>query len=101
MIIVRFRMQCRTGKADEVMAALEAVVGPSRSLAGVVSFDVGRDIVDPDVFIATEIFDDRAALERQEALPEVVAALAVLEQALAAEPEATIFDVSATEKWSG
>lgn len=101
MIIVRFRVQCQAGKADEVMAALAAVVPPSRALDGVLSFDVGRDVVDPDVFIATEIFEDRAALERQESLPEVAAALGVLERSLAAEPDATIFDVSRSEAWAG
>jgi quinol monooxygenase YgiN len=56
-------------------------------------------VTDPDVFIATEVFDDRAALDRQEALPEVGAALGVLDDALADAPEATIFHVSSSEPW--
>ncbi len=99
MIIVRFKVQCQPGKADGVREALAKVVTPSRALPGVVSFDIGRDIEDPDAFIATEVFDDRAALERQESLAEVTAALAVLEESLAAEPEATIFEVSSSEPW--
>jgi quinol monooxygenase YgiN len=81
------------------MSALRDVVPPSRALDGVVSFDIGRDVTDPDVFIATEVFDDRAALGRQEALPEVAKALGVLEESLAGEPEATIFHVSSSEPW--
>ena len=50
-------------------------------------------------FIATEVFEDRAALERHESLPEVAAVLGVLEESLAAEPEATIFNVSSSEPW--
>lgn len=48
------------------MAAMEQVIAPSRALVGVVSFDIGRDLTEPDSLIATEVFEDRAALDRQE-----------------------------------
>lgn len=99
MVVVRFMVRCQPGKAEQVGNALQDVVLPSRALAGVVSFDIGRDITDPDVFIATEVFEDRAALDRQESLPEVANALAILEDSLAAEPVATIFHVSSSEPW--
>jgi hypothetical protein len=44
------------------------------------------------------VFEDQAALEREEALPEVAKALGVLESSLVAEPDATIFRVSSSEK---
>ena len=50
-------------------------------------------------FIATEVFDDMVALERQEALPQVQEALAVLGESLASEPEATVFHVSSSAPW--
>ncbi|HET9461862.1 MAG: putative quinol monooxygenase [Gaiellaceae bacterium] len=99
MIVVRFKMQSQPDKAEQVLAALQDVIAPSRALAGVVSFDIARDLADPNAFIATEVFDDRAALDRQESLPEVGRALAVLEESLVAEPEATIFHVSSSEPW--
>lgn len=99
MVVVRFKMQCQPEKTEQVMAALEKVIASSRALEGVISFDIGRDLVDPDSFIATEVFEDRAALERQESLPEVAQTLAVLEESLAAEPEATVFHVSSSEPW--
>jgi quinol monooxygenase YgiN len=71
MIVVRFKVQCRPGMTEEVRAALAEVVAPSRELEGVISFDIARDLADPDTFIATEVFEDRAALDRQESLPEV------------------------------
>ena len=83
------------------MAALRSVVDPSRKLDGVISFDIGRDVADPNSFIATEVFDDRETLERQESLPEVTKALGILEHSLSAEPEATIFEVSSSEPWGG
>jgi len=97
MIVVRFKVQCQLGKADQVQAALEQVIAPSRGVDGVVSFDIGRDLADPESFIATEVFEDRAALDRQESLPEVARTLAVLQESLAAPPEATIFHVSSSE----
>jgi hypothetical protein len=45
------------------------------------------------------VFEDREALERQESLPEVQRTIGLLENLLAAEPEATIFHVSSSEPW--
>ncbi len=95
MIVVRFKVRCRPDRTEDVRAAMEAVIGPSRALEGVHHFDIGRCLDDENALIATEVFADRAALERQEAQPEVAAVLGLLEDALAAEPEATIFEVSA------
>jgi quinol monooxygenase YgiN len=99
MILVRFKVQCQPDKTEEVMAAFESVIAPSRAVDGVISFDIARDVTDPDSFIAIEVFEDRAALERQESLPEVSTTLAVLEESLVAEPEATVFHVSSSEPW--
>jgi quinol monooxygenase YgiN len=72
-----------------------AVVGPSRNIPGVIHFDVVRDVIDTSCVMAVEVFDDRAALDRQEELPEVAAAMALFESgALAAEPEYEIYEVS-------
>jgi len=48
-----------------------AIVAPSRAMSGVINFDIGRDITDPDSLSATEVYDDRAAMDCQEAQPEV------------------------------
>jgi quinol monooxygenase YgiN len=79
-----------------VRAALEAVIEPSRALAGVIRFDIARDLADADSFVATEVYEDRSVLERQEALPEVEAALALIRD-VAVEREATLYDVVASE----
>ena len=101
MVVVRFKVKCKPDHTEQVMAAFEEVIAPSRAVGGVISFDIGRDLVDSDSFIATEVFEDRAALDRQEALKEVGKAMAVFEEALAAEPEATIFEVSSSEPHGG
>jgi quinol monooxygenase YgiN len=99
MIVVRFKVQSQPEKSDQVAAAFAEVLGPSREVEGVISFDIARDLADPNSFIATEVFEDRAALDRQESLPEVAKTLAVLEQSLAAPPEATVYNVSSSEPW--
>jgi quinol monooxygenase YgiN len=101
MVVIRFKVTCKPEKAEEVGAAMEAVVGPSRGLDGVLSFDIGRDLTDPNSFIATEVFEGRGAVERQEAQPEVAKVLGLLEDSLAAEPEATLYEVSSSEPWGG
>lgn len=97
MIVIRFKVQCQPGKTEHALAVLDKVVAPSRALEGVISFDIGRDIVDPNSIIATEVFEDRAALDRQESLPEVAEVMSVLPQIVAAAPEATMFHVSSSE----
>ena len=66
MIILRFRVVCLPDKTDQMMAALREVVAPARAVEGVISFDIARDLTDPNAFIATEVFQDEAARERQE-----------------------------------
>jgi len=88
-------------RLSRLMVAFKEVIAPSRKVDGVLSFDIGRDVADPHSFIATEVFADKTALERQESLPEVAKTLGILEQSLAAEPEATIFHVSSSVPWGG
>jgi len=97
MIIVRFKVQCQPEKTEQALAVFEEVIAPSRAVDGVVSFDIGRDLANPDSIVAIEVFEDRAALERQESLPVVEKTIGLLEELVAAEPEATIFHVSSSE----
>jgi quinol monooxygenase YgiN len=99
MIVVRFKVRSRPDRVDQLRSLLNDVAVASQSVEGVVSFDVGQDVTDPCSFVATEVFDDREALDRQEALPEVAVAMASFEEVLVAEPEATIFDVAAAEPY--
>jgi quinol monooxygenase YgiN len=99
MIVVRFKVRCQSDKTGALIAAFKDVIAESRPLKGVVNFDIGRDLADPDCFIATEVFEDRAALDAQESLPSVKKTIALLGEVLAAPPEATIYHVSSSEPW--
>ena len=98
MIVVRFKVQCQADRADEVAAAMAEVVEPSRKLAGVVHFDVARDVTDQACVLAVEVFEDRSALERQEELPEVARVMSLFEAgALVDDPEYSIFEIASVE----
>ena len=97
VIIVRFWFRCHPGRAEDAVAALLPVIPASRALPGVVSVDFGRDIADPDAFIATEIYEDRAALDRQLELSETQAALAALRDGIVAERHSLIHHVARSE----
>ena len=96
MIVVRFKVKCRPEKTEQALALFREIAA-SRPLEGVVNFDMGRDITDPDTFIATEVFEDRATLDRQESLPAVKKTLSLLDQLLATAPEETVFEVSSAK----
>ena len=98
MLIVRFKARCLPDKTDEVWEAMTAIIASSRAMRGVINFDVGRDITDPDSFIATEVYDDREAMDRQEAQPEVAKLFDLIGAgALAGPPEWTIYEVASVE----
>ena len=99
MIVVRFKVKCKPEKAEQLRAAFEAVVAPSRTVQGCLNFDIARDVTDSNSFIATEVFADKEALARQETLPQVKNVIDLLPQVLAAEPEATIYHISSSEPW--
>ncbi len=94
MIILRFKVHAKPDKSDELMAALAEIITPARATEGVINLDIARDLIDPNSFIATAIYDDGAALERQESIPEVDRVMAMLPESLVAPPERTIFDAS-------
>ena len=88
----------QSDKTAELAAAMKAVVGAAREVPGVIHFDIARDLTDADALIATEVFEDRAAMEREEALPEVAKVVELMQSgALAGAPEWTVFDVASSE----
>src|SRR5467141_104074 len=94
MLILRQKMRAKPDKSDALMSALAEIITPARATQGVVDFDIARVLRDPDSFIATAIYEDGAALERQESLPEVHRVMAMLPDSLVAPPERTIFDAA-------
>ncbi|MEA2167068.1 MAG: hypothetical protein QOF76_368 [Solirubrobacteraceae bacterium] len=95
MQVIRFRVQLKPDRVEEALAAFAAVPPASREVDGVVSFDIARDVNDPNAIIATEVFADAAARERQEALPEVARVMSLLPDAVAAPPEVSVYEVPA------
>jgi len=94
MVILRFKIHSKPDKSDELMAALAEIITPARATEGVINFDIARVLRDPDRFIATAVYEDGAALERQESLLEVHRVMAMLPESLATPPERTIYDAS-------
>jgi quinol monooxygenase YgiN len=94
MVILRFKIRSKSDKSEQLMSALAEIITPARATNGVINFDIARDLLDPDSFIATAIYDDGAALELQESLPEVERVMAMLPESLVAPPERTVFDAS-------
>jgi quinol monooxygenase YgiN len=94
MIILRQKMRANPDESDELMAALAEIITPARATQGVISLDIAGVLNEPDSFIATVVYEDAAALERQESRPEVHKVMAMLPESLAAPLERTILDAS-------
>jgi len=93
MIVGRFKVECRPEWTDRIATAIAAVEEPSRQLPGVVHFDTARSLTDPNSFVAVEVFEDRAALDRQNAQGEVTALLRLIDQgALTRDYEWTVWE---------
>jgi quinol monooxygenase YgiN len=98
VVVVRFKVRCQPEKSSEMAAAMKAVVEAARRLDGVIPFDIARDLTDADALIATEVFEDRADMEREESIPEVAQVVELMQAgALAGSPEWTIFEVASSE----
>ncbi len=98
MLVVRFKVQCQPDKTEEMAQAMEAVVRAARQTPGVIHFDIGRDLTDEHSLIATEVFEDRPAMGRQEQTPEVAAVVDLIGAgAVTGPPEWTIYDVASAE----
>ena len=94
MVILRFKVHSKPEKSDELIAVLAEIIPAARATEGVINFDIARSLDNPDSFIATVVYDDGAALERQESAPEVHRAMAIFPDSLVGPPERTIFDAS-------
>ena len=94
MLILRQKMRAKPDKSKELMSALAEIIAPARATKGVISLDIARVLLEPDSFIATAVYQDGAALERQESRPEVHTVMAMLAESLAAPLERTIYDAS-------
>jgi quinol monooxygenase YgiN len=94
MLILRQKMRAKPDKRDELMAALAEIITPARATQGVISLDIARVLNEPDSFIATVVYEDGAALERQESRPEVHKVMTILAESLAEPLERTIFEAS-------
>jgi quinol monooxygenase YgiN len=94
MVILRFKIHAKPGKRDALRAVLSEIIPSARATDGVINFDIANNLDDPDAFIATAVYEDGAALERQESRSEVHQAMAIFSDVLAGPPERTIFDAS-------
>jgi quinol monooxygenase YgiN len=92
MLILRQKMTAKPDKSEELGAALAEIITPGRSVEGVISLDIAGALHEPDTYIATVVYEDAAAIERQESRPEVSKVVELLPDALAAPLERTFFD---------
>jgi hypothetical protein len=88
MIVVRFRANCPPERLHDALTTLAG-----RIVQGVIHYDVGRDVTNPDTIIVTAVLPDQDELDR-EAPPELGQLKALFADFPGEPPEATIFDLA-------
>jgi quinol monooxygenase YgiN len=101
MIVYRVEVVVRPEELPRARAMFAALVEQSRTVPGVLHFDILQDPADERRFVSVEVFADRAAVDRQGELPLVDEVLAAFDELLLEGPRGAIFGVSATEPWPG
>lgn len=99
MFVWRVTAKFQDHTVDEAKGLFARLVKASRQVPGVVSFDIAQDVLDPSTFVSVEVYEDEAAMRRQETLPELVALMAFLEGRLVSGPAGTIFTAPSCEPW--
>jgi quinol monooxygenase YgiN len=99
MIVFRVAVQVHEAKIGQARALFGELTQASRLVAGVVSFDILQDPHEARRFVSIEVYQDQAALQRQEALPELETVMAAFDDLLTDPPHGTIFHVCRTEPW--
>jgi quinol monooxygenase YgiN len=99
MIVFRVAVQVREAKISQACALFGELTQASRTVPGVVSFDILQDPGQAGRFVSIEVYEDQAALDLQAALPELKTVMATFDDLLVGRPHGTIFHVSAVEPW--
>lgn len=99
MIVFRVDAQVHGAKIDQARAMFRALTRASRTVPGVISFDILEDLDQPGRFVSIEVYHEQDALDRQGDLPELHAVMDALDSLLTGPPDGTKFHVDKTEAW--
>ena len=100
MIVFRVDAQVHPAKADHARTLFRALTHASRTVSGVVSFDILEDAEQPGRFVSIEVYQDQGALDRQGDLPELHAVMDALDHLLTGRPDGMMFYVDTAEPWT-
>jgi quinol monooxygenase YgiN len=101
MILFRVAVQVHDGKVEHARSLFGDLTLASRTVPGVISFDILQDPELTGRFVSIEVYDDQAALDRQADLPELATVMTAFPDLLVDGPSGTIFHVSKYEPWPG
>jgi quinol monooxygenase YgiN len=100
MIVFRVDAQVHAGKVAHARTLFRALTHASRTVPGVISFDILEDPDQPGRFVSIEVYQDQDALDRQGDLPELHTVMHALRDLLTARPDGMKFHVHTAEPWT-
>ncbi|KAA9375533.1 antibiotic biosynthesis monooxygenase [Microbispora cellulosiformans] len=99
MIVYRVAVRVRAEKLNVAREMFARLATESRKVPGVIHFDILQDPADPHSFVSSEVYEDQAAIDRQERLPELDEVMRAFPEILVGCPDGTKFFVSSAEPW--
>jgi quinol monooxygenase YgiN len=94
MYLVIAQLQSRPERRNDLVELLTGFAAVTRTEAGCQSYRFTADIEDENAFSSIEVWDDRAALEKHLASPDLAAAVGQLTEILAAPLGIVGYDVA-------
>ena len=85
-------IKAKAGLEEKVCEVLQGLIGPTRSEAGCINYDMHRDVADRALFMFHENWVSKAALDEHLAKPHLQAFLAQADDLLAQPVEITLWD---------
>lgn len=91
-------LRARPGKEEELKDLLTTLVGYTRTEMGCISYDLNRQQDDPSVFVMTEYWTGRSALDQHNSMPYMREFAAAAPALVATPPEIRLYDMITTPK---
>ena len=93
MLVMRGKVVVKPEAREAFVEAVQKLVAVSREGEGVLHYDVGESITEPNTFVSLEVYQDEEAARRNEQTSAWAEAVPVIQRSLAEAPSGEAYTV--------